>query len=88
LQALFPRPRPFQIHPCIAKLDQVFPDRKFELIIAGDIIEHLNCVGNMLSSARKVLAPGGDLIITTPNALAVKRVLGAVFLREETRRPG
>jgi len=69
------------------KLDQVFPDRKFELIIAGDIMEHLNCVGEMLASARKVLAPGGELIITTPNALAVKRVLGAIFLREERNNP-
>ena len=68
-------------------LDQVFPERKFELILAGDIIEHVNNLGNLLASAKKVLSPGGELLITTPNALAVKRVLGAIFLRQERNHP-
>ncbi|MFZ0954510.1 MAG: class I SAM-dependent methyltransferase [Candidatus Sulfotelmatobacter sp.] len=40
--------------------------REFDTIVAGDIIEHLSNPGAFLARAKKHLAPGGRLIITTP----------------------
>lgn len=47
--------------------------KKYDVIIAGEIIEHLSNPGNMLQSARKYLKDGGRLIITTPNAFSADR---------------
>jgi len=41
---------------------------KFDLVFAGDIIEHLSNPGLFLASCKRNLASGGRLIITTPNA--------------------
>ena len=41
-------------------------DRQFDTIVAGDLIEHLSNPGNFLVQAKKHLAPGGKVIITTP----------------------
>jgi 2-polyprenyl-3-methyl-5-hydroxy-6-metoxy-1,4-benzoquinol methylase len=44
---------------------------RFDYIVAGDIIEHLSRPGDMLEGCRGLLAPGGQLIITTPNAFGL-----------------
>jgi SAM-dependent methyltransferase len=45
-----------------------YPDGHFDLVIAGEIIEHLTYDPlHMLLEARRVLAEGGFLLITTPN---------------------
>lgn len=41
---------------------------KFEVIILGDIIEHVDNQGLLLDNVRRHLKPDGLLIITTPNA--------------------
>jgi 2-polyprenyl-3-methyl-5-hydroxy-6-metoxy-1,4-benzoquinol methylase len=43
-------------------------DTKFSLIFAGDLIEHLSNPGLFLDRCRMHLAPGGRLVLTTPNA--------------------
>ena len=40
----------------------------FEAIVAGDVIEHASNPGLFLDNCRRHLAPGGRLVITTPNA--------------------
>lgn len=40
----------------------------FDLIFAGDLIEHLSNPGLFLENCKKHLAPGGRLLITTPSA--------------------
>jgi 2-polyprenyl-3-methyl-5-hydroxy-6-metoxy-1,4-benzoquinol methylase len=45
--------------------------RTFDVIFAGEVIEHLDNVHGFLSSARRHLAPGGRLVLTTPNAFYV-----------------
>jgi 2-polyprenyl-3-methyl-5-hydroxy-6-metoxy-1,4-benzoquinol methylase len=45
--------------------------RSFEVVWAGEIIEHLSCAGGFLDAARRHLEPGGRLVVTTPNAFAV-----------------
>lgn len=43
-------------------------DEKFDLIVAGEIIEHLTSPGKLLECAKRHLLPGGKLILTCPNA--------------------
>lgn len=52
---------------------------RFDVIVCGEIIEHLTCFGSMLEGARHLLKDGGLLIVTTPNALALKFALHAIF---------
>ncbi len=45
--------------------------RRFDTVFAGEVIEHLDNVHGFLSSVRRHLAPGGRLVLTTPNAFYV-----------------
>jgi 2-polyprenyl-3-methyl-5-hydroxy-6-metoxy-1,4-benzoquinol methylase len=45
--------------------------RTFDVVFAGEIIEHLDNVHGFLSSVRRHLSPGGPLVLTTPNAFYV-----------------
>jgi SAM-dependent methyltransferase len=45
--------------------------RTFDVVWAGELIEHLSCAGGFLDAARRHLVPGGRLVLTTPNAFAV-----------------
>lgn len=42
--------------------------KEFDVIVAGDVIEHVQNQGLFLLNIRKHLTKGGKLIITTPNA--------------------
>lgn len=43
------------------------PDASFDLVWASEVIEHVADTARWLSEARRVLAPGGRLLITTPS---------------------
>lgn len=62
-------------------------DERFDVVVAGELIEHLSNVGGFLDGAREHLRPGGELIVTTPNPWAFHRfkqaVFGEVFANEE-----
>ena len=45
--------------------------RRFDVVWAGELIEHLSNAGAFLDSARNHLERGGRLVLTTPNAFAV-----------------
>ena len=45
--------------------------RQFEVVFAGELIEHLDDVHGFLASVRRHLQPGGRLVLTTPNAFYV-----------------
>jgi len=47
----------------------------FEAIVAGDIVEHLSNPGRLFERAAEHLAPGGVLLVTTPNPLNPLRLL-------------
>jgi SAM-dependent methyltransferase len=53
-----------------------FPDGGFDLITAFEVIEHLENARALLSEARRLLAPRGQFVVSTPNRLYY----------EETRR--
>jgi SAM-dependent methyltransferase len=48
---------------------------KFDLIVLSDVIEHLNAPVNAVSTLAKHLAPGGKMVVTTPNGTASTVVL-------------
>jgi 2-polyprenyl-3-methyl-5-hydroxy-6-metoxy-1,4-benzoquinol methylase len=45
--------------------------RTFQVVWAGEVIEHLSCVGGFLDAAHRHLEPDGRLVLTTPNVFAV-----------------
>jgi SAM-dependent methyltransferase len=67
---------------CLAwNAEQPFPfaDATFDMVFAGEIIEHLVDPELMLVQAYRVLSPGGYLLLTTPNLLAwFNRILVAI----------
>ncbi len=46
-----------------------FPAASFDLVIAFEVMEHLKDWEKLLAEARRVLAAGGELILSTPNRL-------------------
>lgn len=52
----------------------------FEVIVAGDIIEHLSNCGNFMDQVYKHLAPQGTFLITTPNPIHLLRFIQLFFL--------
>ena len=53
--------------------------QKFEVVTAGDIIEHLENPGNMIGCAKKHLTDNGLLLVATPNPQCWKYVLYLAF---------
>lgn len=47
---------------------------RFDVIVAGEIIEHVPSLDMLFTAARDLLRPDGELIITTPNPWAPHRV--------------
>jgi 2-polyprenyl-3-methyl-5-hydroxy-6-metoxy-1,4-benzoquinol methylase len=45
------------------------PDGSFDLVVAFEVIEHLENWRDLLGEARRVLAPNGQFIVSTPNRL-------------------
>lgn len=69
-------------HYC-ADLQTYLPKQKFDLIIAIDIMEHIENDRAVLANFNKVLAPQGKLIISTPSTFDE-----AAAFTEEHVRPG
>lgn len=54
-------------------LEDVEIDRKFDVIVAGEMIEHLNNPGLFLEGIKRFMSPGSKLLITTINAYSGMR---------------
>ncbi len=54
-------------------------NKKFDVIIAGELIEHLMNAGNFLESVKKHMHKDSVLILTTPNAFGIRRILGSLI---------
>ncbi|MFQ5785437.1 MAG: class I SAM-dependent methyltransferase [Alphaproteobacteria bacterium] len=52
---------------------------RFDVVVAGEIIEHLANPGRFLETAHAVLKPEGRLVITTTNAFCLRRFLRIPF---------
>ena len=59
--------------------------RRYDVIFAGEVIEHLSNPGQFLQCACKHLHPGGILLITTPNRFSM-RALKSVILENKVQK--
>ncbi len=58
--------------------------RKFDSIVAGEVIEHLSNPGDFLNSARRHLNLGGRLIVTTPYPFSAMNISYAILKYPKT----
>jgi predicted TPR repeat methyltransferase len=65
----------------VERLDEAPIARTFEMVIAGDVIEHLSNPGRMLDGIKRFCDRGTRLILTTPNAFGAPNFLRYCFGR-------
>jgi 2-polyprenyl-3-methyl-5-hydroxy-6-metoxy-1,4-benzoquinol methylase len=61
--------------------------RKFDVIVAGDIVEHLNNQEGFLKSSLRHLNEGGMIIVSTPNPWFWKLIVNSIRYREVPNNP-
>lgn len=61
--------------------------QNFDVVIAGELIEHLSNPAGFLACAKKHLAPDGLLLLTTPNAQGLCYCLQNLVLGHELENP-
>jgi ubiquinone/menaquinone biosynthesis C-methylase UbiE len=55
-----------------------FEDSSFDLVWASEVIEHVGDTARWLSEIRRVLVPGGGLLLTTPSHGRLRLLLGGI----------
>ncbi len=55
----------------VEQLDDLEIPGTFDVVLAGDIIEHIDNPGLMLAGIKKYCTPDTELIVTTPNAFGI-----------------
>ena len=65
-----------------------FSDAAFDVIWCSEVLEHLFDPGFALREMQRVLAPGGQLLVTVPYHGVIKDVLIALFKWDEHFAPG
>lgn len=58
-----------------------------EVIIAGEIIEHLDNSGSFLDGLHSLTRPGGQLVVTTPNSSGLMNAVSAALAGYEVNHP-
>jgi len=59
--------------------NEFFPNCQFDVVVAGEVIEHVFDTDLFLEKVRKCLKPGGRFIVTTPNVASMPRRLLLLF---------
>jgi predicted TPR repeat methyltransferase len=54
-----------------------------ELVIAGEVVEHLSCPGDFLQGIRRAMTSKAQLVITVPNAFAYFGIVQMLLGREK-----
>jgi SAM-dependent methyltransferase len=57
--------------------------RPFDTILLADVVEHIHNPGQVLAAAKTLLNPGGEIIISVPNAFGIVRFLKSFFQYEQ-----
>jgi 2-polyprenyl-3-methyl-5-hydroxy-6-metoxy-1,4-benzoquinol methylase len=70
----------------VANAEKFVPDDRFDTVVAGELIEHLNSPGDFLSCTAKNLHNDGRLIITTPNSFGYQYFSNRLLGREAINR--
>jgi len=63
------------IYGDVEQLDELAMDQKFDVVIAGDIIEHLSNPGRMLDGIQRFCTQHTRIVITTPNSFGAPNFL-------------
>ena len=60
-----------------ADLDELLPfdNESFDVVVAGELLEHLRDPRQLVAEARRVLRPGGTFVASVPNAYRLKNRL-------------
>lgn len=58
----------------VTRLEELKLDKKFDVIVCGELIEHITNAGNMLEGIKSFMHEESILIITTPNPWAKDRI--------------
>ena len=58
-------------------------NKKFDLIVAGEVMEHLSNPGNFLDCAKAHLYTDGQLVISVPNASSLNYFIQNLFFEHE-----
>lgn len=58
-----------------------------EVVVAGEVIEHLDDSGGFLDGLHSLVHPGGTLVVTTPNASGLMNALAAAAAGYEVNHP-
>lgn len=56
--------------------------RRFDLIVAGEVLEHVDAPGKFMTNCATMLRPGGRLVISVPNPWYFNAVLKSVSRRQ------
>jgi SAM-dependent methyltransferase len=80
LQRAYPQSK--FVHGDAERLQSYFTEQKFDLIIAGEILEHLSNPGLFFESCRQVLTENGILLLTVPNVFGIRRLIHNVLSTE------
>jgi len=70
------------VYADLERLDEVNIASKFDIIVAGEIIEHLSNPGLFLAGVKRFFGYHTEMLVTTPNAFSVHRFLIALRGRE------
>lgn len=62
------------IEPVVGDVEEPlpFPDCSFDVVVAGELLEHLRDPAALVAEAARVLRPGGTLVGSVPNAFRLK----------------
>lgn len=58
-----------------------------DVVLAGEVIEHLRAPGPFLAAMHQICRPDGTLIVTTPNAYGLINVVASLTRRVEINHP-
>ena len=72
-----------------ADLDEplAFDDASFDVVVAGELLEHLRDPHRIVDDARRVLRPGGIFVASVPNAYRLKNRLRFLLGRDPEDDP-
>lgn len=72
-----------------ADLDEPLPfeDSSFDVVVAGELLEHLRDPGRLVDEVRRVLRPGGSFVASVPNAFRLKNRLRFLLGRKPEDDP-